>query len=76
MGARPGFIVTKRGVHRHEHDVTVEIRVFAPMGANSGKLKALLAEANVESHIEIERVFGYASEATVNTVGPVTHGRE
>jgi hypothetical protein len=60
MGARPGFIVTRRGQHRHGDDITVEVRVFAPAGTNSGKLKALLAEANVESHVEIERIFGFS----------------
>lgn len=61
MGARPGFVVTKRGTTnplRSEVDITVEVRVFAPAGARAGQLKGLLAEANVESHVEIERIFG------------------
>jgi hypothetical protein len=60
MGARPGFVVSKRGQTRRsgQEDVTVEVRVFAPSGASAGQLKALLAEANVESHVEIERIFG------------------
>lgn len=69
MGARPGFIVTKRGRHRHGDDITVELRVFAPMGTNAGQLKALLAEANVEGHVEIERIFGMAS--AVNAMTPM-----
>ena len=79
MGARPGFVVTKRGSSMRraaDDDITVEVRVFAPQVTSSGRLKALLSDANVEAHVEIERIFGLSGGGNYVTVADVetNHG--